>query len=273
MGVKLTNDGFICSRSDLNLESTLECGQFFRYFKTDDGGYIAASGDKICKLFYDGELVRAETEYPEYFIEYFDFDTDYDKIIEALGRFNEMSEALTVAKGLRILRQQPFETTVSFIISANNNIKRIRGIIERLCAKCGQLGNNGIHAFPTRESMTALSVEDYRALGCGFRSEYLFDTVPKLTDEFLFGIGKLSHNEALKKLCSLKGIGPKVAECILLFAYKMTGSYPVDTWIFKAGRTDALDTPKKVGEYYGSRYGELAGYAQQYIFEYSRKKK
>ena len=273
MGVTVTSDGFICSKRDLNLESTLECGQFFRYFKKDDGSYIAASGDKTCHLYYDGESVRGITDYPEYFVRYFDFDTDYDGIIKSLGGFTELSEPLSVAAGLRILRQQPFETTVSFIISANNNIGRIRGIIERLCTKCGAMGKSGTYAFPTRESMLALSCEDYRALGCGFRSEYLYDTVPKLTDEFLSGIGELSHDDALKKLCTLKGIGPKVAECILLFAYKMTASYPVDTWIFKAGKTDELNTPKKVGEYYMTRYGEYAGYAQQYIFEYSRKHK
>lgn len=272
MEVKYTPTGFRCSRDELDIALTLECGQVFRYFELGDGAYRVVSGDKSARLYYDGDETVAETDSAEYFAEYFDCATDYAKVVSELSAYDELTEPLKCAKGLRILRQQPFETVVSFIISANNNIGRIRGIIERLSAKCGE-AKGEYTAFPTRRSMLSLTVEDYRKLGCGFRSEYLYETVPLLTDEYLAGIGKLSHAEAKKELCKLKGVGPKVAECILLFAYKMTDSYPVDTWIFKAGRTDELNTPRLVEEYYSHRYGANAGYAQQYIFVHARSAK
>ena len=247
---------------------TLACGQLFRYFPESDGSYTVLSSDKSCKLYYDGDNTVLETDCPEYFTDYFDLATDYAGIVKRLSRFDELKSAITVSGGLRILRQDRFETVISFIISANNNIKRIQGIVERLCSRLG--GGKPRAPFPTREQMLTLNAQDYRAIGCGFRSEYLYKTVPVLTDEYLDGIGKLKHAEAKKELCKLTGVGPKVAECILLFAYKMTDSYPVDTWIFKANKIAELDTPDKVSAYYSSRYGDLAGYAQQYIFEYER---
>lgn len=268
--VKFTDKGLVCPKSLLDIRRTLACGQMFRYYPQSDGSYEMASGDKLCKLYYDGDETVIETAHPDYFYDYFDFDTDYDGIVKTLSAFDELRPALSVSGGLRILRQDKFETAVSFIISANNNIKRIQGIIERICAR---LGGGARPPMPTREKLMTLSEEDYRALGCGFRSGYLYRTVPLLTREYLDGIGKMSHADAKKELCGLCGVGPKVAECILLFAYKMTDSYPVDTWIFKANRSDELDTPDKVCRFYSERYGSHAGYAQQYIFEYMRNAK
>lgn len=269
MNIFETESGLICPRNELNIERTLECGQVFRYFPQKDGSYRVISGDKSSRLYYDGDSTVIETADKEYFYRYFDLDTDYNRIISELGNFEELRDCLSVAQGLRILRQQNFETVVSFIISANNNIKRIQGIVERLCALCGEK-KDGYAAFPTREQMLSLRPEDYRRIGCGFRSEYLFETVPKLADEYLRAIGAMNSQGAQKELCALKGIGPKVAQCIMLFAYKMTDSYPVDTWIFKAGKTDELNTPKLVQEYYSNRYGSFAGYAQQYVFQFNR---
>ena len=258
----------MCSRGELDIARTLCCGQLFRYFPEADGSYTVMSGNKSCKLRYEGDFAVIETDSPEYFAEYFDLSTDYSAIVKELSRFDELHNALTVSGGLRILRQDRFETAVSFIISANNNIKRIQGIVERLCSRFG--GGAARSAYPTREQMLTLTPQDYRALGCGFRSEYLYKTVPVLTNEYLDSIGNMAHDEAKKELCKLCGVGPKVAECILLFAYKMTDSYPVDTWIFKANAIAELDTPEKVNKYYSERYGKNAGYAQQYIFEYMR---
>ena len=271
ISVIIQDDKIICSREELDIARTLACGQLFRYFPLGDGTYEVMSGDKNCKLYYSGDKTVIETADTEYFARYFDFATDYAAIISQLGAFDELKDALTVSGGLRILRQNRFETAVSFIISANNNIKRIQGIIERICARF----NNGSSRapFPVREQLITLTPQDYRDMGCGFRSEYLFKSVPVLTDEYLNGIEKLSHCDAKKELCKLCGVGPKVAECILLFGYKMTDSYPVDTWIFKANKIARLDTPDKVCAYYSERYGKNAGYAQQYIFEYMRNNK
>lgn len=266
MKATFTDSGLKCPRRSLDIVRTLTCGQVFRYFEGSDGVYTVRSGDRICKLYYDGDSTVLETDSPEYFYGYFDFDTDYDGICKGLGQFGELKDALTVSEGLRILRQDPFETAIGFIISANNNISRIRGIIERLCSRFGVDG-----AFPTREKLLAVTAEQYREIGCGFRSEYLYETVPKLTREFLEELKNLPAAEAQKKLCSLKGVGAKVADCILLFAYARTDRFPVDTWIFKTCGNESLRTPAEVAAYYESRYGDSAGYAQQYIFEYSRK--
>ncbi len=271
MNERITERGIVCSRAELNIERTLKCGQLFRFFHNADGTYSVASGDKTCKLYYDGDNTVIETNEPEYFVKYFDFETDYSCIMAKLSEFEELREALSCGGGLRILRQQPFEATVSFIISANNNIKRIQGIIERICARLCD-GDGNIPPFPSREKLMTLSVEDFSALGCGFRDRYLHSTVPLLTDDYLASIGAMPQELAKKELCKLMGVGPKVADCILLFAYKKTASYPVDTWIFKAGRTDELDTPEKVHEYYSRRYGENAGYAQQYVFYYNQQR-
>lgn len=270
MNERITERGIVCPREELNIERTLKCGQLFRFFHNADGTYSVASGNKTCKLYYDSDNTVIETDEPEYFLRYFDFETDYSRIMAELSEFGELREALACGGGLRILRQQPFEATVSFIISANNNIKRIQGIIERICARFG--GERGIAPFPSREELSTLSVEDFSALGCGFRDRYLYNTVPLLTREYLDAIGNMPQELAKKELCKLMGIGPKVAECILLFAYKKTASYPVDTWIFKAGKTAELDTPEKVHEYYSRRYGENAGYAQQYVFYYNQQR-
>lgn len=268
MDVKITERGLVCPREMLDIKRTLGCGQLFRYFPAPDSSFTVASADKTCRLYYEGDFTVIETDEPEYFYRYFDFDTDYSQIVEKLSGFDELKECLSCSAGLRILRQEPFETAVSFIISANNNIKRIQGIIERLCARF--YTGDEIAPFPAREQFITLTPDDYRAMGCGFRSEYLYDSVPKLNGDYLNNIGALPQAEARKELCKLMGVGPKVAECIMLFAYKMTGSFPVDTWIFKACATSELTTPQSVCEYYSDRYGSLAGYAQQYIFEYMR---
>lgn len=262
----ITEKGLVCPRRELDIVRTLTCGQVFRYFDGVDGSYTVRSRDKVCKLYYDGNSTVLECDDPEYFYDYFDFDTDYDGICKALGEYEELSGALSVSEGLRILRQDPLETAVGFIISANNNISRIRGIIERLCSRFGENGT-----FPTREALLSITAEQFREIGCGFRSEYLFETVPRLTDGFLDELRSLPAAEAQKRLCSLKGVGAKVADCILLFAYARTDRFPVDTWIFKTCGSESLRTPAEVAAYYENRYGKNAGYAQQYIFEYSRK--
>ncbi len=264
-------NGFIVRKAQLNIERTLCCGQTFRYTRQADGSYTVCSLDKRCRLYYEGDDTVAETDEREYFLRYFDLCTDYDAIVCALSEFEELHESLCVSGGLRILRQDPFETVVSFILSANNNIHRIRGMVERLCAAYGEK-KDGWFAVPTRERLLGCTEEDFRGLGFGFRSGYLVRTLPMLTDDFLKRISVLPHAAAKKELTALCGVGNKVAECILLFGYAMTDVYPVDTWIFKAGRTDELDTPDRVSAYYATRYGKYAGYAQQYVFEYSRRK-
>ena len=187
------------------------------------------------------------------------------RIVEA-----ELKEKVEYGKGIRIFRQDTYETVISFIISANNNIKRIQKIIEKLCERVGEK-KNGFYAFPTAKQLQSLSVEDFKDLGLGYRAQYLYET-SRVIDDMIDIIKSQDTEQATKSLLSLKGVGPKVANCILLFGLYKTNSYPVDTWIFKANKTEELNTEKKVLEYYQKRYGEYAGFAQQYVFFYAREK-
>lgn len=264
--LKTNNSITVTETEDFDPKKTLECGQVFRFFENAPYDYTVRSADKVCRVYSSGGATVIETDNVDYFYDYFDLQTDYDAIFSHLGKFPELTPYLMCARGLRILKQDFFEAAVSFIISANNNIKRIQGIIERMCARFGKGG-----AFVTREEFAGITARDFREIGAGFRADYLFADREKLCDPlFEKRLKSLPTDEVLKELTALKGIGGKVASCILLFGMGRSDSYPVDTWIFKANKTDELDTPEKVRQYYLTRYGDFAGYAQQYIFYASR---
>lgn len=263
---KTENSITVCGTKDFDPEKTLECGQVFRYFKNAENDYTVRSRDKVCSVKLVGSDTVISTSDPDYFYNYFDLNTDYDAIFTELKKFPELAPYLDASRGLRILKQDVFESCVSFIISANNNIKRIQGIIERMCARYGSNTGDG-YAFVTPKQFYDITEENFKELGAGFRSNYLFSDRDKLCDEsYLSGVCSLPTADALTELTKLKGIGEKVASCILLFGMGRGDSYPVDTWIFKANKTDELNTPEKVRRFYLNRYGSLAGYAQQYIF-------
>lgn len=253
-------------------KDTLTCGQVFRYaYDRDADSFAVFSRNKRCFLRQNGDLtvIKCEDEDIDYFENYFDLARDYDEIIGKLSAFPEVKQAAEFSGALRILRQDFEETVFSFIVSANNNIKRIQAIIERLCAAVGD--NMGeYYAFPTAEQLQSLSVERLKAMGLGYRAEYIYEacrSFPSQRDKIL---SMTDDEQILKALTGIKGIGPKVAGCIMLFGLCRTAAYPVDTWIFKSCRTETLNTPQKVQQYYSARYGDYAGFAQQYVFHYSR---
>ncbi|MCH5164628.1 MAG: 8-oxoguanine DNA glycosylase [Clostridiales bacterium] len=251
----------------LDFEAILTCGQTFRFVKTDSG-YDVFSGEYKCSVSGD----KIGTDMPEYFVNYFDLDTDYNELMSTLSKFDELKSSLEFGKGIRILRQNLFEVIISFIISANNNIPRIKGIIERICAYSGR-DMGGYYAFPTPQQLVRVTKDEFRSLGAGFRDAYLSKSAQILAEtDFMDRLLKANTEEATKLLLSLPGVGPKVADCILLFGLRKWDSFPVDTWIFKQCSTEELNTPNKVREFYLSRYGSLAGLAQQYIFYGAREK-
>ena len=253
--------------------AAIECGQMFRY-RASLGGYAVNSKDRACFVCKDGDTVVIETGDTGYFDSYFDLGTDYGVITRTLGEFPELAECVEYGKGIRIFRQDLFETVISFIISANNHIPRIKGIIERICEAAGRRTEDGVYAFPTSEELARLTTDDFANLGAGYRAQYLAQTADDLTrTDILSRISGADTAQVYRLLGSLKGVGPKVAHCIALFGLGITDSFPVDTWIFKALGNKELDTPDKVRLYYQERYGALAGYAQQYIFYYNRERK
>ncbi len=253
----------------LDLLQTLEGGQAFRWSHDDDGVFDGFSGNRHLRLkqeqdgvvLYDVE----ESELP-YWLSYFDTETDYAAIIQQFSSDAVLKQASGENRGLRILRQDPFETLISFIISQNNNIKRIRGIVARLCEEYGEKCGDG-YAFPTAERLSQLTEEDLAPLRAGFRARYIVDAVRKTTDGTvnLDGIYTMTYDEGKDELKKIVGVGDKVADCVLLFAYHKTEAFPMDVWIKRI-----------VAEYYPDGLpecmGNYKGIAQQYLFEYFRTK-
>ena len=274
-------DKIVVSAEYFNPYDTLSCGQVFRY-KQFNSGYLLTSGDKICYLYKEGENTVIETEYAEYFKNYFDISRDYAKIYElAIGYGNEtLSLSANLGKGIRILKQDAFEMIFSFIISQNNNIKRITSTIEKLCEKCGKKLNSpfgAYYAFPTLEQLSTLDENDYKNLGFGYRGRYficLIDAIKKGLD--INNLKSLSDTELYSALTSICGVGDKVANCIMLFGFFRTKTFPVDTWIEKIYLEDFkgdLKNRKQISKWFILKFNEYSGYIQQYLFHYIRNKK
>ena len=260
-------------REYFSAEAVLNCGQVFR-FKRAEGGYEVFSEDKRCLIVEGDSDTRIVADCPAYFIRYFDLERDYGAIIDSLNEIPDMREATAFGRGMRILNQNLFETVISFIISANNNIKRIQGIIESLCRVLGE-DRGGYYAFPTPEAMSGAGREVFYTLGAGYRADYIYDTACLIASRAfeLEKVWNMSTPEAASYLLTLPGVGPKVADCILLFAYHRMDVFPVDTWIAKvyADQCETCATRTKMREFLISKYGaKLSGYAQQYLFYYKR---
>lgn len=258
------------STQDFDIRQILDCGQIFRYEKIDEGKYYVYSLDKRCLVEQSDACVKIYSKDREYFWHYFDLDRDYSKIKESLREKPFMAQAVEYGSGIRILNQDRWEMLISFIISANNHIPRIKGIIRRLCDKLGKdMGE--YKSFPTAQAMASKDETFYAELGAGYRAKYLADTAKRVADGFdLDCVNEMQADQANKYLCKLLGVGEKVADCILLFGYHKIDVFPVDTWIRKVYRDifgESCDNKKIIREKLINMYSkELAGYAQQYLF-------
>ncbi len=250
----------------------LECGQVFRYLNSSSG-YKIFSKNLFCSLIYVDGYATIETVDTDYFVKYFDLNRDYGEIKRRLLGFPCMKEAIGYGYGVRILNQDPTEMVISFIISANNNIPRIQGIIERMCRTSGApIGEEGF-AFPTLEDLSRRDREYFTSIGAGYRADYLVKSVDALYHGFADDVEGLDTPSARKKLMQLTGVGRKVADCILLFGYHREDVFPVDTWIEKVylrlfGESSA--TPARKADELAEYFGDLSGYAQQYLFYHAR---
>lgn len=269
---------FDFSSEFLDPARTLECGQVFRYEAFREG-YFVVSGDKACYLFKREDKVVFESDFPDYFYRYFDLGEDYRKIYEKALSFDApfLSEAARAGKGIRILNQNAEEVIYSFILSQNNNIPRIRKIIENLCSALGErrsfMGKE-YFSFPTTAILAEREKEFYRAMGAGYRDSFLTETARKINDEGISRLFSLKGKELKEALMSYRGIGEKVANCIVLFGFHDTASFPVDTWLEKAYKEDFKGkerSRKKIASYFEGLFKEYSGYMQQYLFFYKRK--
>lgn len=292
---KLDNKIVINDLTQFNINQILDCGQIFRYNIVGNMAEVI-SLNHYAQIFTYPNKVEIATLDIEYFEQFFDLDRDYNAIKKALSGDEFLSPAIKFGYGIRILNQNLFEMLVSFIISANNNIKRIKNSLNYLSkafgtkttVKCchfksieGALStyNNGqieYYAFPTLEQLKKASIDDYTKAGLGYRAPYMYDTIQKLNQTELNKCVNSSFDEQLKWLMSLKGVGEKVAHCIMLFALHSTTVFPVDTWINKVYNdlTNTINTNRKqISAQLTNRYKSMSGYAQQYFFYYYRSNK
>ncbi len=251
----------IVDADDLDVKATLECGQLFRFEKTDLG-YIVKSGEHECSVVTDGGKVVIDTSSVDFFVNFFNLDRDIGRMKRELARFSELAPALECCGALRILHQPLFETIISFIISANNNIPRIKSIIGRICSAFGDV-------FPTPAQLAAMDIRQLNAIGCGYRSPYISATAKICAETDILNRLYAAHTQdAQKLLISFPGVGQKIADCVTLFALGRFEVFPIDTWMFKTQRI-GLENEAQVRTRLMEKYGEYSGYAQQLLYYYN----
>ena len=271
---KIENDIIkVLDKSQFNPEHILECGQVFRYGKDENNNYFVISKNNKATIIEKENHYEIISNNTDYFVNYFDLNTDYNTIKTKLKQNKILSPMIDYGYGIRILKADPLEMIYSFTISQNNNIKRIKQIIERLC----EIGsaNNNYKNFPTQSELLNAPLEFYESLGAGYRAKFLKELSVTLKDTNFEEIKNLSTDEIYNFLINLKGIGPKVASCILLFGFSKTEKFPVDTWIEQVYYNHFSKEKRKrpqIQEYFESEFGNFSGIAQQYLFFYEREK-
>ncbi|MCM1990154.1 DNA-3-methyladenine glycosylase family protein [Oceanirhabdus seepicola] len=267
---------------NFDLKDIFDCGQAFRWNKTESGSYIGVAFDRVMEVKKRGNDVIlydcSMEEFNKTWREYFDIDRDYSEIIEKLRVDETLKMACEFGNGIRILQQDPFELTISFIISANNQIPRIKKSIERISERWGRkiyYKGNEYFTFPTIDELKEAEVQDLEQCGVGFRAKYIYETIQKvlIDKEILNTIKAFEDDECHKGLVEFKGIGPKVADCIMLFSMGKYSAFPVDVWVKRAMMHFYVApdvTLPKIRKFGRDKFGNLAGFAQQYLFYYAR---
>ena len=270
---------------DFDLAQTLECGQCFHFVKLDENDYVLTAKGRVLHVsqqadtvtFYDTE----EDEYVNVWKDYFDMDRDYSAVKKKLlENDNKLKDAIESMWGVRILNQDFFETLISFIISQNKQIPHIKKIVADISAKFGTYkgtyGGADMYTFPTLEQLTNASEEDFKALKTGFRAPYIMDAIRRnMAGQFDENeLKNMEYDSCIKELMTIKGVGEKVANCVSLFGLGKKEAFPVDVWIKRIMETmyfDGEDTPKdKIAAFAKEQFGDLGGFAQQYLFYYGK---
>lgn len=276
--------------NSFNLIDIFECGQCFRWNKEDDESYTGVIENNVLNVKSIGNKIIfkgiCKGNIQDIVTKYFDLNRDYTKIKDKLSKIDSyMKNSIEYGEGIRILNQDLWETIISFIISANNNIPRIKGIIERLSENYGnEIIWNGkkYYTFPTPEELRNVSVEEYRKLGLGFRDIRVYETTKMILNKEV-DLKKLFNEDTetvREELLKFSGVGPKVADCILLFStLKRFEVFPIDVWVRRVmndlyikNEDEKKVSKKQILEIADKKYGNLAGIAQQYLFYWRREK-
>ena len=270
------------------LADIFECGQCFRWNKEDDGSYTGVFHNNVLNVGKKGNKIIfkgiCEGNIEKICTDYFDLNRDYTKIKEELSKIDDnLKRSVEYGKGIRILNQDLWETIISFIISANNNIPRIKGIIERLAKAYGdkiEYEGKDYYTFPTPEQLRNVSIQEFRNLGLGFRDIRLYETTHMILDKEvdLNKLSKMPTKQAREELLRLSGVGPKVADCILLFStLKRFDVFPIDVWVRRVmnelyikNEDENKVTKKEIQKLADQKFGNMQGLAQQYLFYWKR---
>ena len=272
-------------------KNIFECGQCFRWNQEEDGSYTGVVGENVLnvKKEQDNIIIKGifKDDIKDICDKYFDLNTNYESIKNELSKIDDnLKISIEYGYGIRILKQDIWEALISFIISANNNIPRIKGIIEKLSKKYGKQlkwNNKTYYTFPTPEELSKASVKDLRLLGLGFRDTRVYETT-KMVKEKIIDLEELEKIENVnllrEELLKFPGVGPKVADCIMLFSMKKYEVFPIDVWVkrvmtelyFDIDKEKSNISNKKILEFAEKKYGKIAGLAQQYLFYWRREK-
>ena len=278
----------IANQDSFNIKDIFECGQCFRWNKDSSGSYIGVIKNAVIKVETKDEKIiftgKSNNNFKQIIREYFDLDTDYSQYKEKLSGIDEyLRKSIEFGNGIRILNQDLWECIISFIISANNNIPRIKKIIEKLSLNYGkkiEFEGKDYYLFPTPEELSKASIQDLRNLGLGFRDKRIYNTTKMVLnkdidlDEFM----KIDNtNKMREELLKLDGVGPKVADCILLFACKRVDVFPIDVWVRRVmndlyihNEDEEKVNKRELQKLAEEKFLGLSGIAQQYLFYWKR---
>ena len=270
-------------KNNFDLKSTITCGQIFR-FEEENDEYIVIIKDRVISLKEDGDYIIVESNIDDdlksVINDYFDLDRDYSEIERNIIKCDsKIKDALVFSRGLKMIHQDPFETLIAYIISQNNRVPSIANALNLISKNYGKkviFKDKEYYLFPTLEELEKLSIEDFRNCKVGFRDKYLYDIMRNIENKSLEldKIYNMESTDALNYLINFKGIGNKVASCILLFAYQKFDVYPIDTWVKKFMKDDYnIEGESNIKKFTFDTYKEYSGLAIQYMFNYKRNKK
>jgi N-glycosylase/DNA lyase len=284
--IEEVNEGILLKNvKNFDVVHIFECGQCFRWAKQESGSYIGVAYGKVIEIESKGnDIFIGNTNLEEFnniWINYFDLERDYTKIKIELSKDSLLKKSVEFGYGIRLLKQEPFELIISFIISSNNRIPMIKKVIDNICRLYGNkiiYKEKEYFTFPDTYQLHTATLEELQGCSAGFRAKYIFDTVDYIykNKECINNISAREDDACHIELQKLKGIGPKVADCIMLFSMGKYSAFPVDVWVKRAMQTLYLAPDvslKGIREYGREKFGKLSGFAQQYLFYYARENK
>lgn len=267
---------------DFNPTHTFMCGQCFRWDMEEDGSYTGIAHGKVVNVSYiENDIIIKNTNIDDVkniWIDYLDLNRDYDEIKNNFIMDENLKRAIEFGGGIKILNQDIFECLISFIISTQNGIPRIKKIVSSMSELFGkkiEYNSKVYYTFPSLDAMSEITEKDLEPLKAGYRAGYIVDAVKKVISKEvdIYSLKNMSTSDARRELMKIKGVGPKVADCVLLFSAGKSDAFPIDVWVQRIMRSLYCGEEAKIKDiqdFASLRFGEYAGIAQQYLFYYAR---